>query len=98
LLPHHSGAVPAPPPISGSKWLYKFPDLSIWSSPNHLQNSVVMGYPIPSEGWWWERGGTPRKSNSLAMPQGLDQSSKMEEVVPKMARWKGSDAGQSRRR
>jgi len=32
------------------------------------------------------------------MPQGLDQRSKMEEVVPKMARWRSSDAGQSRRR
>jgi len=30
-------------------------------------------------------------------PQGLDQRSKMEEV-PKIARWRGSDAGQSRRR
>jgi len=32
-----------------------------------------------------------------ATPQGLDQRSKMEEVVPKMAHWRGSDAGKSRR-
>jgi len=32
---------------------------------------------------------------SWAMPQGLDQRTKME-VLPKMARWRGSDAGQSR--
>jgi len=30
--------------------------------------------------------------------QGLDQRSKMEEVVLRMARWRGSDAGQSRKR
>jgi len=28
----------------------------------------------------------------------LDQRLKIEEIVPKMARWRGSDAGQSRRR
>jgi len=52
-------------------------------------------YPTPSEEWG--RGGTPRRPNSRATPQGLDQRSKME-VVPKIARRKGSDAGQSRRR
>jgi len=31
-----------------------------------------------------------------ATPQSLNQRSKMEEVVPKMARRRGSDAGQSR--
>jgi len=41
-------------------------------------------YPSPSEGW--ERGGTPRRPNSLATPRGMDQRSKMKEVVPKMAR------------
>jgi len=56
------------------------------------------------EGWWWcnptpsERGGTPRRPNSRARPQGLDLRLKMEEVVPKMARRRGSDAGESRRR
>jgi len=29
--------------------------------------------------------------NSRATPQGLDQRSKMEDVVPKMACWRGSD-------
>jgi len=37
-------------------------------------------YPTSSEGWG--RGGTPRRPNSRATPQGLDQKSKMEEVVP----------------
>jgi len=53
-------------------------------------------YPTPSEGWG--RGGTPQKPNSRATPQGLGQRLKMEELVPKMARRRGSDAGQSRRR
>jgi len=43
-------------------------------------------------------GGTPQRPNSWATPQGLDQRSKMGEVVLKMACWKGSDAGQLRRR
>jgi len=38
------------------------------------------------------------ETNSLATLQGLDQKSKMEEVVPNMAHWRGSDVGQSRRR
>jgi len=41
-------------------------------------------YPNPSERWG--HGGTPRRPNSQATPQGLDQRSKMEKVVPKMAR------------
>jgi len=55
-----------------------------------------------------ERGGTPRRPKvwtelhgdprSCATPQGLDQRSKIEGVVPKMAPRKGSDAGQSKRR
>jgi len=32
---------------------------------------VVVVLPTPSEGW--ERGGTPRRPNSRATPQGLDQ-------------------------
>jgi len=47
-------------------------------------------YPTPSEGWG--REGTLLRSNSRAMPQGLDQRSKMEEVVPKMARRRGSNS------
>jgi len=57
---------------------------------------LVVVLPTPSEEW--ERGGTPWRPNSRATPHGLDKSSKMEEVVPKMARRRGSDAGLSRRR
>jgi len=39
-----------------------------------------------------------RKPNSRTTPQGLDQRSKMEEVVPKIARRRGSDTEQARRR
>jgi len=53
-------------------------------------------YPTPSEGWG--RGRTPRRPNSRSTSQGLDhKSSKMDEVEPKMARRRGSDARQSRR-
>jgi len=38
------------------------------------------------------------RPNSRATPQVLDQRLKIKEVVPKMARRRGSDAGQSRRR
>jgi len=55
---------------------------------------VVIYYPTPSEECG--RGGTPRRPNSWAMPQGLDQRSKMDKV-PKMTRPRGLDAGQSRR-
>jgi len=53
-------------------------------------------YPTSSEGWGCR--GTPQRPNSRATPQGLDQRSNMEEVVRKIARRRGSDAGQSRRR
>jgi len=53
-------------------------------------------YPTPSEGWG--RGETPRRLNSQVTPQDLDQRSKMEEVVLKMAPWRGLDASRSRRR
>jgi len=61
-------------------------------------------YPIVSvsgtfEGWRiGGRGGTPRKPNSRAILQGLDQKSKMEEAVSKMAGRRASVEGQSRRR
>jgi len=57
---------------------------------------VVVVLPDPFRGMGAWRNST--ETNSRAMPQGLDQRSKMEEVVPKMARRRGSDAGQSRRR
>jgi len=37
-------------------------------------------YPTPSEGWGREE--TTRRPKSRATPQGLDQRSKMEEVIP----------------
>jgi len=54
----------------------------------HLVVAVVS--TTPSEGW--KRGKTPRKPNSRATPQSLDQRLKREEVVPKMVRRKSSDA------
>ena len=53
-------------------------------------------YPTPSEGW--VRGGTPRRPNSWATPQGLDQRSRIEREEPKIDLRRGSEAGQSRRR
>jgi len=53
-------------------------------------------YQTSSEGWG--RGRTPRRSNSRTTTQDLDQTLQMEETVPKIARRRGSDAGQSRRR
>jgi len=63
--------------------------------------------PAPTSDVHWNRGGaarplpmdggreeTPQRPNSQATPKGLDQSSKMEEVVPKMALRRGSDTGQ----
>jgi len=40
---------------------------------------------------------SPMRPNNWATPQGLDLKSKME-AVPKMARQRDSDAGQSKRR
>jgi len=58
--------------------------------------------PFPRDGGVEELYGDPTvgprpKVWTRATPQGLDQRSKME-VVPKMARRRGSDAGKSRRR
>jgi len=49
--------------------------------------------PTPPEEW--ECGRT--QPNSRATFQGLDQRSKMEELVPKLACWTSSDAGNSSR-
>ena len=51
-------------------------------------------YPTPSEGWG--RGGTPRRPNSRATPQGLDHRSRIEREEPKIDLRRGSEAGQSR--
>ena len=53
-------------------------------------------YPTPSEGWG--HGGTPRRPNSRATPQGLDHRSRIEREEPKIDLRRGSEAGQSRRR
>jgi len=50
-----------------------------------LESPKVVVYPTLSEGW--RRGGTPRRPNSLATPQGQYQRSKMEEVLLKMAKY-----------
>jgi len=42
--------------------------------------------------------GILQRPKSRAMPQGLDQRLKMQEVVPKLASQRGSDVGRSRRR
>jgi len=70
------------------------------SEPNHNEiccaaRKIILTYGVSQKGWWcyptpsdrWRREGTPRRPNSRATPQGLDQRSKIEEVVPKMARW-----------
>jgi len=63
---------------------------------NILTLLVVLMLPDPFRGLGC--GGTPQRPNSRATPQGLDQRSKMKEVVRKIARRRGSDVGQSRRR
>jgi len=75
-------------------WFVLLPRLGLFL--NFEQKWFWWCYPTPSEGWG--RGETPRRPNSRTTPQGLDQKSKMEKVEPKMARLRGSDAGQSRRR
>jgi len=50
--------------------------------PKAMMVVVVLPDPFRGMGAWR----TPRRPNSRATPQGLDQRSKMEEVVPKMAR------------
>jgi len=69
-----------------------------------IENLILGGggatRPLPRDGGLegWRHGGTPWRSNSRATHKGLDQRSKIEEVVPKMARRRGSDAEQSRKR
>jgi len=41
---------------------------------------------LPDSSELWGRKGTPLRPNSRAIPQGLDQRSKMEKVMLKMAR------------
>jgi len=51
---------------------------------------MVVALPDPFRGWG--RRETPRRPNSRATPQGLDQRSKTE-ALPKIARRRGSEAG-----
>jgi len=66
---------------------------------NHGGNVVVGGggatRPLQRD---WGVEELQRRPNSRATPQGLNQRSKLEEVVPKKVRRRGSDAGQFRRR
>ena len=62
----------------------------------HRLMTVVWYYPTPSDGWG--RGGTPRRPNSRATPQGLDHRSRIEREEPKIDLRRGSEARQSRRR
>jgi len=55
---------------------------------------VVLPGPFRGLGAWR----TPQRPNSRATPQGLNQRSKMEEVVPKIASRRDSETGQSGRR
>jgi len=59
---------------------------------NSFQNRGGTTRPLPRD------EGAEQLHNSQAAPQGLDQRSKMEEVVPKMACQRRTDARQSRRR
>jgi len=63
-----------------------------------LYQRLVVEVVLPDPFREMGRGGTPRRPNSRATPQGLNQRSKMEKVVPKMEHQRGSDAGQSRRK
>ena len=62
----------------------------------HRLMTVVVVLPDPFEGWG--RGGTPRRPNSRATPQGLDHRSRIEREEPKIDLRRGSEARQSRRR
>jgi len=58
-----------------------------WFNP-HPSGGVGCTRPLPGSG----RGGIPRRPNSRATLQRLDQRSKLEKVVPKMARRRDTDA------
>jgi len=54
---------------------------------------VTGGAELPTLSEGWGSGGTPRRPNILAMPQGLNQRSKIEEVVQTLTCQRGSDVG-----
>jgi len=62
--------------------VYRYHELGVnWKLKVSVKLYLVVVLPDPFREMG--RGGTPRRPNSLAMPQDLDQGSKMEEVVPK---------------
>jgi len=73
-----------------------FTEYEIFLLPLHLEDQASRGggatRPPPRDGITeefrgvWGRGGTPRRPNSRATPQGLDQRSKMEAVAPERLR------------
>jgi len=70
-------------------------DILFWNRPKHLSIlEVVLPNPFRGMG----RGGIPRRPNSRATPPRSEPEVKNEKVVPKMARRRGSDVGQSRKR
>jgi len=73
----------------GRNWIKTWTDDAVIQKIAKMKSFVVV-LPDPFEGWG--RGGTPRRPSSRATPEGLNQRSKMEEVVPKMACRRGSDA------
>jgi len=66
----------------------------------HRCRTILKAHWLRNWWWWchttlseeWGHRGTLRWPSSWATPQGLDQRPKKEEVVPKMARRRGSDA------
>jgi len=61
-------------------------------------NTVMVVLPDPFRGMEAWRNSKETQQSGQAPSQGLDQRSKMEEVMPKIARRRGSDAGQSKKR
>ena len=98
LPPHRGGAVPSPMGM-GRNGRTDLPRGSSKGSPPlscHVSLWWWWYYPTPSEEWG--HGGTPRRPNSQATPQGLDYRSRIEREEPKVDLRRGSEAGQSRRR
>ena len=80
IRPMGRAVAPPPPPLAtllawpncGKKRECKMSFVCIW----------WWYYPTPSERWG--RGGTPRRPNSRATPQGLDHRSRIEREEPKI--------------
>jgi len=100
-----SGFCPSLVPMIRNERLHSATEKDLCSSVGQERKRPVDKVPWETWWWWcylttfegWRRGGTPRRSNSWATPQDLDQRSKMKELMPKMACRRGADARQSRR-